>query len=450
MTGLFACIPRLMLFGVIVFFVDVVVAEDEQPEVDSSTTSDTTEAFTGSYGTPVTGSTFLLQRRLGETQKDVATLKQRLASATFLAAEVASNLEQIATLESSLTSLLDTTGSIGELRQELEDAIAKLSPDEPMKTADGPMKTAPNSTSVSDQLQLAILRGKLQGIESVLQNLQDSTDEALADMRYDGEKIAQLLAAREAQRAAYENFAAATNRDAWDVPSNSTFDTPSPGYGPFPHSPGSMGTAKTGAAEPTGDQSSSPLAMELLELFRRTLDAQVKGDSLNLRLNKLKQMGTRAKTRIDSRVQDVKNDLGKAERNQQRLEEAVSQSYIELTGESGSDPYLLVAIVLMIVAMVMLYVSLSWFNPAFAAKLIRRRVLIELLSMGFLLLTVIILGTSRMLDGPALAALLGTMAGYIFGRKPRKKVENTGDPKKEEDTTPAAPGDPAPAAPAAD
>ena len=37
--------------------------------------------------------------------------------------------------------------------------------------------------------------------------------------------------------------------------------------------------------------------------------------------------------------------------------------------------------------------------------------------MGFLLVTIIILGTGKLLRGESLAALLGTIAGYIFARK---------------------------------
>ena len=48
--------------------------------------------------------------------------------------------------------------------------------------------------------------------------------------------------------------------------------------------------------------------------------------------------------------------------------------------------------------------------------------LIEILSMGFLLLTVIMLGTGKLLTGESLAALLGTIAGYIFGRKVSENV----------------------------
>jgi hypothetical protein len=50
-------------------------------------------------------------------------------------------------------------------------------------------------------------------------------------------------------------------------------------------------------------------------------------------------------------------------------------------------------------------------------SIVQDRVLIEILSMGFLLLTVIILGTGKLLNTEGLAALLGTIAGYIFGRK---------------------------------
>ena len=62
--------------------------------------------------------------------------------------------------------------------------------------------------------------------------------------------------------------------------------------------------------------------------------------------------------------------------------------------------------------------------------------------MGFLLLTVIILGTGKLLQSEGLAALLGTIAGYIFARKAEEEMsarfplDGRGRPGR--------PGDPAP------
>jgi hypothetical protein len=51
-----------------------------------------------------------------------------------------------------------------------------------------------------------------------------------------------------------------------------------------------------------------------------------------------------------------------------------------------------------------------------AARIINDRTLIEFGGMSFLLLTIIILSTIDKLEAQGLAALLGTIAGYIFGK----------------------------------
>ena len=110
----------------------------------------------------------------------------------------------------------------------------------------------------------------------------------------------------------------------------------------------------------------------------------------------------------------------------------MTRAYSDYATRGTLNKYLVTAIVLMIVAMVALYFSLRLFKPEFAKTIIRHRLLIELLSMGFLLLTVIILGTVRILNTAALAALLGTMAGYIFARKPRLLRLNGADVSRSE------------------
>jgi hypothetical protein len=71
----------------------------------------------------------------------------------------------------------------------------------------------------------------------------------------------------------------------------------------------------------------------------------------------------------------------------------------------------------MIAAIVLLFLSLRLFKDGLATAIVNERTMIELLSMGFLLLTLIILGTGKQLQENTLGTLLGTVAGYIFGRK---------------------------------
>lgn len=87
-------------------------------------------------------------------------------------------------------------------------------------------------------------------------------------------------------------------------------------------------------------------------------------------------------------------------------------------GLRGVDKMLTYAVYFMVAAIIILFLALTRFtNPELAKLLVQERTMIEILSMGFLLLTIIILGTGQKIQGETLGALLGTIAGYIFGRK---------------------------------
>ncbi len=75
------------------------------------------------------------------------------------------------------------------------------------------------------------------------------------------------------------------------------------------------------------------------------------------------------------------------------------------------------AVYAMIVAIVLIFVALALFSDDMKKLIITERTMIELLSMSFLLLTVIILGTGKLINSDALGAVLGSIAGYIFGQK---------------------------------
>jgi exonuclease VII small subunit len=78
---------------------------------------------------------------------------------------------------------------------------------------------------------------------------------------------------------------------------------------------------------------------------------------------------------------------------------------------------LVYAVYAMVLAIVGLFLLLRFFPAELARSIVVERTMIELLSMGFLLLTVIILGTGKLIGAETLGALLGTIAGYIFGQK---------------------------------
>ncbi|MBD3672025.1 MAG: hypothetical protein HUJ26_00750 [Planctomycetaceae bacterium] len=79
----------------------------------------------------------------------------------------------------------------------------------------------------------------------------------------------------------------------------------------------------------------------------------------------------------------------------------------------------------MIATIIALFLLLRLFPSVLTRLIVRNRLLMEVLSMGFLLLTIIILGSAKLIEGQGLAGLLGTIAGYIFARKTQEPTEPT-------------------------
>ena len=74
----------------------------------------------------------------------------------------------------------------------------------------------------------------------------------------------------------------------------------------------------------------------------------------------------------------------------------------------------------MIVAVLIMFLSLILSSKNDTVKdILAKRTLIEIVSISFILLTMIILGTGQKIGGETLGALLGTIAGYIFGKSSR-------------------------------
>ena len=98
------------------------------------------------------------------------------------------------------------------------------------------------------------------------------------------------------------------------------------------------------------------------------------------------------------------------------------------------DKSLVTAVYFMIGSIVLIFLSLRIFPEKLAGSIITERTMIELLSMGFLLLTVIILATGEQLAKEAVGTLLGTIAGYIFGRKVSEPITTPGERRAKLDT----------------
>jgi len=71
----------------------------------------------------------------------------------------------------------------------------------------------------------------------------------------------------------------------------------------------------------------------------------------------------------------------------------------------------------MIIAVLIMFLSLILSAKTDTVKdILSKRTLVEVVSISFILLTMIILGSGQIVKGETLGALLGTIAGYIFGK----------------------------------
>lgn len=102
--------------------------------------------------------------------------------------------------------------------------------------------------------------------------------------------------------------------------------------------------------------------------------------------------------------QDIANQI------QARAEKKEKQT-VSVTGQ------MIYAVIMMICAIVLSFLALWIYKEPLSLAVVRERTFVDLLSMGFLLVTVIVLGTGGFLDRQAIGTLLGTIAGYIFTRR---------------------------------
>lgn len=103
--------------------------------------------------------------------------------------------------------------------------------------------------------------------------------------------------------------------------------------------------------------------------------------------------------------------------NQSRLQLLEDSFKEEKERQEVLDQKLAFAIWFMIGALVILFISLRAFSDELTKAIIENRTLVEVVSMAFMLLTIIILGTGKKIGTETLGTLLGTIAGYIFGRR---------------------------------
>jgi hypothetical protein len=161
--------------------------------------------------------------------------------------------------------------------------------------------------------------------------------------------------------------------------------------------------------QPVDDAEYKGVAETQLKDLDAALDAKIILPALTAR-------AARIKTDLDNASKDLEGEFKSKEAYRAKLEKEL-KTRDDYTNQLKINWWLVFAVFGMIVAIVLLFVMLRFLSDDLALLIVRERVLIEVVSMGFLLLTVIILGTAKLLQAEGLAALLGTIAGYIFARK---------------------------------
>lgn len=132
-------------------------------------------------------------------------------------------------------------------------------------------------------------------------------------------------------------------------------------------------------------------------------------------------------TTLESSVKRVETALQDTERALAERDTTLNQFQI--------NKYLVWAVYAMIAVIAGVFLLIT-FKPEVANLLVKQRLVLEVLSMSFLLLTIIILGTANLIRGEGLAGLLGTIAGYIFVRKAVEHVKGDDNSEEEPPQTP--------------
>jgi len=172
----------------------------------------------------------------------------------------------------------------------------------------------------------------------------------------------------------------------------------------------------------TGDPVDNQLAqLRAAEIGLRTLrqviaSANDARESIEQSLNMLDESTKRVEALFLATKTKLEAELDAANKTKRDLEVTLSDRDQEIS-QSRINLWLVGAVFLMVIVIATLLIPLSYFPERVSELIIESRVFVEVLSMSFLLLTVIILGTGRLVSGEGLAGLLGTIAGYIFARK---------------------------------
>ncbi len=141
-------------------------------------------------------------------------------------------------------------------------------------------------------------------------------------------------------------------------------------------------------------------------------------DKFSASLDKSNDIKTDIATAITQLLSVIPTSITGLKKQADDIDKALTDIDIKLgVNAASTDRQLIVAVYCMIGALVILFISVRFQNTEIAGKIIENRSLVEVISMAFLLLTIIILGTGEKMPKEAIGTVLGSIAGYIFGRR---------------------------------
>jgi len=141
-------------------------------------------------------------------------------------------------------------------------------------------------------------------------------------------------------------------------------------------------------------------------------------DYINKSIKLLKNQLTQKLQNINYRLNQEKQELEKKiDSNEYKKKELLQSMKLQNEQKKTIDQGLVYAIYLMIIVLVSLFLIIKFIPSDVANAMIQKRSIVEVVSMAFMLITIIILGTGDRIGKETLGTLLGTIAGYIFGRR---------------------------------
>lgn len=141
-------------------------------------------------------------------------------------------------------------------------------------------------------------------------------------------------------------------------------------------------------------------------------------EGLSKRLSEVTELNSQLRASLKELSSATERELATAKLRSEEIDKSLSELDDRLSiGSAATDKQLIIAVYLMIGALLVLFLGIKFLENSIALKIVENRSLVEVVSMAFLLLTIIILGTGEKMPKEAIGTLLGSIAGYIFGRK---------------------------------